>query len=337
MNFKRAIQLLVGSVVGVVCLYFAFRGVPWSDLRSRIGGVPWYAHGLYLFALYAQMVMRSERWAIQARGLGTRAPTFRESLAINAVGAAGVFLLPFRLGELVRPVIGKERGIMGIGAGLGVTALERILDGVITTGFFGVVMLLIGDRPVPDIVRVGGWTALGVFGGGLVALVLAFRWREPSVRFWSWAFGLVHAGLAAKMVHLLKSFLDGLACFKTPTSFLAYMGLSITYWMLNGASMWMLLTFMGVDVAPIAAYFCLCFLVIGVMIPAPPGNVGTFHAFAAKGLVIMGVSSSDAAAFAVLLHGWQVVGLVAWAGLFVALGDVKLGGMRLTGAADKPQ
>lgn len=329
MTIKRAIQLLVGLLVGGVCLYFAFRGVPWTDMASRIRAVPWYAHASYLFLFLVQMIMRSERWAIQARGLGKRAPTLRESIAINAVGAAGVFLLPFRLGELVRPVIGKERGIMGIGAGLGVTALERVLDGVITTGFFGVVMLLIGDRPVPDIVRVGGWTALAVFGGGLVALVVAFRSREPSIRFWSWALGLVHKGLAAKMVHLLGSFLDGLACFKTPGAFFYYMALSITYWMLNGAAMWLLLTGMGVDVAPIAAYFCLCFLVIGVMIPAPPGNVGTFHAFAAKGLVIMGVTSADAAAFAVLLHGWQVIGVVAWAGLFVALGDVKLGGMKL--------
>jgi uncharacterized protein (TIRG00374 family) len=321
---KRAIQLFVSVLVGAACLYFAFRGVPWSELSTRVARVPWYGHLAYLATLVVQYVLRSERWAIQARGIGQRVPTFRESLAINAIGFAAVFLMPFRIGELVRPAIGKQRKIMGAGAGLAVTALERIFDGIITTGFFGLVLVAMGNREVPAYVKGGGWMALAVFGGGLVVLALAARWRDASLRFWTRAIGLVHAGLAEKLVSMLRSFLDGLACFKSPGALLAYVGLSVAYWVLNGAGMWMLLRFMGIDAEPLAAFFCLCFLVIGVMIPAPPGNVGNFHAFAKKALVIFGVADHDAVAYALVLHGWQTLGLILWAGLFVVTGDVSL-------------
>jgi glycosyltransferase 2 family protein len=331
---KHAIQLAVSILIGGACLYFAFRGVDWSDLGARLQSVPWYAHLLYLGALVVMYVLRTERWAIQARGIGMRAPTQREALALNAVGFAAVFLLPFRLGEFARPVLAKQRKIMSVSAGLAVTALERIFDGIITTGFFGLVMLLMRDRQVPAYVTIGGWTALMVFGGALVVLALAFRWREASVRFWHKLIGIVHQGLADKLVRMLRSFLDGLACFPTLSSLAAYLGLSIAYWMLNGASMWMLLRFMGIDAEPLAAFFCLCFLVIGVMIPAPPGNVGNFHAFAKAALVIFGVSEGDAVAYAVVLHGWQTLGVILWGGLFLATRDVSLSGMHLSEQAN---
>ena len=50
----------------------------------------------------------------------------------------------------------------------------------------------------------------------------------------------------------------------------------LIFWGLNGWSMWFLLGQLGVDVPLTAGFFAMCCLVLGVMVPAPPANVGEF-------------------------------------------------------------
>jgi hypothetical protein len=71
------------------------------------------------------------------------------------------------------------------------------------------------------------------------------------------------------------------------------------------------------------------FLVIGVMLPAPPGNVGNFHAFARLGLVAAGVGAVPAVAVAVIVHALTTACVIAWAALFVVGGGLRLRGAHL--------
>src|SRR5204862_4476090 len=140
---------------------FAFRGiastdeqtgVSWSAIRDTIAATEWWAYAAFAASFAAQFFLRSERWRVQTRGLLGKAPSMREALGINCVANAAVFLLPFRLGEFVRPNICAQRGIMSASAGLAATALERVIDGIVTTGMFGVVLLLLHDHEVPTAV-----------------------------------------------------------------------------------------------------------------------------------------------------------------------------------------
>lgn len=324
MSRARTIQLLVSLVIGGACLWLAFRNVDLAEARTAIARVPWWGHLGYAASLIVQMWLRSLRWAIQVEGMSGRRPPLKDTLAINAVGFASVFLIPFRLGELVRPYLSKQRGYMSTTAGIANSAVERILDGLVTVAFFAVVLVLLGDRGLPEWVALGGWAGAALFGGASVVLALGYVYREPSERFWRKLIGVVHQGLADKLVGLLAKFLDGLACFQSWGAFLGYLGYTVVYWLLNGAAMWGVLALMGSDAGLLGAYFTLCFLVIGVMMPAPPGNVGNFHAFAKLGLVLLGVAEGQALAFAIVIHAWQVVTLILWAGWFVVRGDVSL-------------
>lgn len=328
MTRGRLIQLLVSVVIGAACLWLAFRDVPLGEARTAIARVPWWVHVAYLLSMFVQFVLRSLRWSIQVHGQSGRAPPLRDSLAINAVSFAAVFLIPFRLGELVRPYLGAQRGLMRKSTGLAHSAVERILDGLVTTAFFALVLVLLGEHELPDEVRYAGWLGLLVFGGASVVLGLAFWSREASERFWGRLISLLHKGLADKLVGMLGAFLDGLACFRTLGGFLGYVALTVVYWLFNGLAMWLVLWGLGVDASPLVAYFALCFLVISVMLPAPPGNVGNFHAFAKWALTLLGIAEGPALAYAIILHAWQVVALLLWAGVFVLRGDVSLDKVR---------
>lgn len=329
----RILQLVVSVIFGGAGLWLAFRDVPLEEARASIARVPVWVHLCYLISLAVQFVLRSLRWSMQVRAQSDTAVPVRDSLAINAVSFAAVFLIPFRLGELVRPYLGAQRGYMRKSTGLAHSAVERIVDGLVTTAFFALVLVLLGEQQLPDEVRYAGWLGLLVFGGASLVLVIAFWFREASERFWFKLIGLLHAKLAEKLVGMLRAFLDGVACFDSVRGFGGYLLLTVVYWVLNGLAMWLVLWGMGIHAGPLAAYFTLCFLVISVMLPAPPGNVGNFHAFAKWALTLLGVAEGPALAYAILLHGWQVVALVLWAGFFVLRGDISWARVREATAA----
>jgi uncharacterized protein (TIRG00374 family) len=336
----RALKLLIGIVIGAVCLVLAFRGVAnteqqtgiaWGDIVTMMRGIAWWGPAGFVAFVFAQLVLRSERWRIQVRGLMGTAPGHRESVAINSVAAAAVFLLPFRLGELVRPNLSAQRNIMRASAGLAATALERAIDGIVTTFFFGVVLIALRNRSdvrLPAEVGVGGVIALVVFGGALVFFVAAFKWREGTARLVLRALSLVHGPFARRAASILTGFLDGLACFRRPRDMLAYVGLTLAYWLVNAVSVFIVMRAMGIAVDPLAALLCLCFLVMGMMIPAPPGNVGNFHVFARSALTVFAVAPTPAVAFAIVLHALTVLSVVLLGGFFLATGDVSLATIR---------
>lgn len=336
----RVLKLLLGLAVGAVCLFLAFRGVAdteqqtgikWDDILAPIRATAWWGPVGFLLLVFAQIVLRSERWRIQVRGLTGTKPPLRESIAINSVAASAVFLLPFRLGEFVRPNLSAQRNIMRASSGLAATALERAIDGLVTTGFFGIVLLLVkarDDVKLPPQVEVGGIVALAIFGGALTFFIVAFRWRAGTARLVERVLSVAHGGFARKVASILTGFLEGLACFRKPSDILGYVALTVVYWLLNAASMYCVMVAMNLDVDVVAAFFCLCFLVIGMMIPAPPGNVGNFHVFARSSVTVFGIAAAPAVAFAILLHALTVLSVVMMGGFFLLTGDVSVAKVR---------
>ncbi len=341
LNARRALQLLVSIVIGVVCLWLAFSGVQgganqkdvsFDDVKRLILAVPGSTYALFAVLMIVQILVRTERWRLQVRGLTGAAPGWREALAINAFAFAAVFFFPFRLGELVRPNLCARLNIMSASAGLAASALERVIDGLVTTALFGC-LLLLAPHDLPPFVRAGGLTALAVFGGAVVFFVVAFRFRSAALGLVQRVAGLVSAKLADRLVALIGGFLDGLACFRGPRDVTAFVGISVVYWGLNGLSTGVVVWGVDPDASLLAGFFCLCFLVIGVMIPAPPGNVGNFHAFARLGLTLSGVAVAPAVASAVLLHALSSVAILLWAALFAVVGGISL---RPSGMAESP-
>ena len=235
--------------------------------------------------------------------------------------------------EVVRPNLGAQRGLLPAAQGFAASALERVVDGMVTMGFFGVVMLLPREQPMPAYVTVGGWTALAVFGGIAVVFAVAFRLRAFSEQLTVRVLSLIHGRLAERIAAMLRGFLDGLACFRRPADLLAYLGYTVVYWALNALSMWVLMRGMGIDQGLMAAAFCLCFIVISVMIPAPPGNVGNFHAFARAALAIVGVPLVPAVAYAIVVHALSVLCVVCLVLALVATGDLSWSRMRAATSA----
>jgi len=145
---------------------------------------------------------------------------FRKILVINAIGTAAITFLPFRLGELVRPAMLREKGHLSAWAVTGTVGAERILDGLAFSGTLiaGLAIAVphdpipekIGNLPVPaSLVPQIAWFAGVGFGIGFVLMALFYAYRDQARLLTSRVVGFVSVKLAERVTEILTRFSDG--------------------------------------------------------------------------------------------------------------------------------
>jgi len=204
---------------------------------------------------------------------------------VGAVGFAATVLLPLRMGELTRPLMLARQGAghapVPVGAGLGTIAIERVLDGLLVTGLLFVVLFEVHPDTLarhPG-VQHGAWAAAAVFGTALCGLVATMVARDFTLRMTRRILGMLSKNLAEKVIELVTHFVDGLAFLKSPWHVVQFVGLTVVYWGINGLGIWLLARGFGVYMDVLGGYAMMACLVVGMMIPNPPGSMGIFWSF----------------------------------------------------------
>jgi uncharacterized protein (TIRG00374 family) len=282
--------------------------------RSETGSVLWsvdlWAIGAYSLILFVIHWLRVLRW--KPLLLPYADVPVRVLNRVGAVGFMAVFLLPLRLGELARPLmLVQPRPLEGqasvpFGAGLGSIAVERVLDGLVVTLMLFSVLIQVPAATLarhPE-VELGAWIAFAVFGGALVALGLTMVARDWTLRTTRAVVGVVSKGLAEKLIGLVTSFVDGLAILKSPWLILEFVGMTITYWGLAGFGIYVLARGFGLDIPVVAAYAMMSCVVVGMMIPNSPGNVGSFWYFLLMPVGLYGLQGDSPRTIAFALGLW---------------------------------
>jgi uncharacterized protein (TIRG00374 family) len=276
-------------------------GALWLTLRGKDLGAIWLAMqeadyrylAPYLLVLLAIHLVRTVRWGLLLEPVA-KVP-FARLNAVSAVGFMALVLLPFRLGEFARPYLVADRPRLRVSAALSSVVVERIADGIFT-GLLLILTLLAVPEGTPGlrVLRLAGVGVSLAFAGLLAFLVLAYRNRALAVRLTSRLFGAVSPRLAARLSGMMDAFIHGLRLVPSRRKLVLFFALTAGYWALNGWGMQLLARAFQLDIALVDAYTVLGVLVVGVMIPAGPGMVGTF-----QGAVVLGLSlfvSSEAAA-----------------------------------------
>jgi hypothetical protein len=141
-------------------------------------------------------------------------------LVINGIAGALVTFLPFRLGELSRPVMLREKGKLSAGAVTGTVGAERILDGVMFSGLLLLGLALtqphelgtekVGGLPVSAaLVPRAAQIASIIFSVAFAAMVVFYRWRAFARRLTERVLGIVSKGFAEKVAGLMERLSDG--------------------------------------------------------------------------------------------------------------------------------
>ncbi len=298
-------------------------GALFAWLASR-GGVPLlppveaFAHvrgelvALYVLILLATHFFRASRWRFLVAPI--KDVPFRESVLINWIGFFAIFALPLRLGELARPALSKIRQNIPISVGLGTVAVERVLDGLVTSlcVVWGLAFLprIASEDPLVESLPYYGWLAVTVFAAALSGLVLFLWQRALAVRLIQWTFGLLSKRLAAKVAEKVSGIADGIRSIAQPRLALGFVGETLLYWTLNAFGMWVLAIGCGLDLSFGQAVAVMGILAIGVLLPAGPGMFGNFQLAVSVALKLFfaeSVVGAQGAVFILLLYGVQAI------------------------------
>lgn len=113
-------------VLGILLLYFAFRGVAFDELFKILRTVNFWWIGLSLFFAAISFLFRARRWMLLIEPLGFK-PSFSNTYHSLMVGYLSNYALP-RLGEVTRCITLGKREKIPVDSLIGTVIIERVTD-----------------------------------------------------------------------------------------------------------------------------------------------------------------------------------------------------------------
>lgn len=311
---KFWLYFAIATLIGVAFLWLTARELPWEDVdgwaKTVDGGhlVLWSV--IYMAAYSVCHAARIVRWNEIVQPLGQVEP--RSVHKVCLVGFTAILLLPFRLGEFVRPYLLARRSDLSMSAVLGTVVVERVVDGLTVTGLLFITLATYTGTASPAFAQTTGFVSAAIFVPALLVCLFALWMREPTIRTLRKIGNLVSATLTEKILGLLETFIDGFRGLIAGRALVRFLAATAVYWFANVFSLFLLARYgFDFDVSLWDSATIMAIMVIGLMIPAGPAMTGNFEFFVLKSLALFvattGVAGVAAGAFAALLHILQFV------------------------------
>jgi uncharacterized protein (TIRG00374 family) len=324
-GLKLAGSLLIAAGFAYVLHRGALPIVPDADAFSKMR---WWTLPAYLALWSVVHLVRAARWYLLL--VPVSEVRLRRVLAVAFIGFAAVVLLPFRTGEVVRPVLIREKGKLSGWAATGTVGAERVLDGLFLSVLLFITLRLskpldplpdrIGNLPVPAAVVPGAaYAALALFAAAFAVMVVFYFARDAARRATLRTIGFFSASLARWLADRVEKVADGLRFLPRLRYTLPFLAATVCYWLLNAAGAWLLAWGCGFDdISYVEACVIMGVLALGILVPNAPGFFGAFQISLYAGFAMFFSAElvvGPGAAFVFLLYLSQLVVTFGAAGL----------------------
>ncbi len=277
---RVAPKLLISLALGALFAWLVERGgVPLLPQWSTLQAVRWELVLAATVLLFLLTVVRATRWRFLIAPV--KKLPLREVILVNWVGFFAIFALPLRLGELARPTLSKLRAQVPVSAGLGTVAVERVLDGALTSLCVTWALWALPRRadvpPAASLVPAYASLVVGVFIAAMLALA-AFLWQhDRAVRITERVAGLVSPRLGHFLSEKVDSVADGVRSIAQARLALGFLFETLVYWSTNACFMWVLGLACGLPMELGHAVAVMGVLALGILLPGGPGLFGSFQ------------------------------------------------------------
>lgn len=315
----------VGTTIGVFCLWLALRKVSLAEVAAALGDFDarWLAAAV-LVSLAIQL-LRAWRWQIELTPLA-RLP-YALMWQVVSVAYMMINVLPFRLGEPVRPLLLSWKTGLAIPAIVGNWVFEKMLDTAVMVLIVHATLLMVDLPEWADHASKGSL----VLFSSLVALVVGF-WLHGESFYDRTLARVLPDGACEKVRHVLVVARQGLQILPDRRLVAAVFLVTVALWLLPILSSWLLIRAFDFDVPVSAAFVVFVCIGLGTALPNPPGMVGVFQVASVVALHnVFGVPEPEAVAYGIVLNAVQFFSLVAQG--VVAMPFVGIGLGRITRAA----
>lgn len=218
---RRHARALVASVALLLAFAWILRAgalplIPRAEAFARVDpwGVTWMGS-----LLLTSTLLRLARYRFLIAPIAF--VPLRRIMTISCVSLGLLTFLPFRIGEVARPAMLREKGRLSGWAVTGTVGAERIIDGIV----FSLALILgllfahpheplpdrIGDLPVPAaLVPSAAQIAALVFGGAFLVMAAFYWWRDLARRVTERVLGVFSRSLALRVASAVERLSEGL-------------------------------------------------------------------------------------------------------------------------------
>jgi uncharacterized protein (TIRG00374 family) len=316
---KRNYKVYLGLLFGSLFLYLAVRKIDYGELFSVISHIRWQVLLLCVFLNYLSYVTRALRWRYLIRSV--KEIPFRPLFSATVIGFGANNMLPVRIGELVRAYVLAKMEKIKTSSAFATILLERVFDGFMILVMLVVVLFAVnfpsGYGELRLTLRILGFVSLG-FLVGLLGFLLFFTGdpqRAAAVARFVTRPLSQRAG--DKLDGIIGSFLEGLMVLYRGRDIVSVIFYSILTWLVIVTFYYSFFWAFTFAVPYVAAVFLTVALAFAVMIPAPPGYIGTYHAAARYALVFYGLGAEEAVGMGIIMHGVSFLSAIILGLLFL--------------------
>lgn len=338
----------LGLLLSVVSLYFVFRGIEWRQVLTHLSEVNLPLFGLSMLLMLAAYFLMTWRWQHLLDPLEVPTSSTDGAPAKGVRHKVGLFSLygkvltgyffnaftPARAGDVVRAyLLGRKTGLTKTTI-LATIVIEKAFDGIALLLMLLLSLVLLpsgGSAQSQTLAWVGGVALVGAVAG----LALFYMYSVQIARFVEGVLSRLPLPERIKRlsVRLIETFASGMHVFKNPLPLLSAAAISALVWVVV-AIMFLtaLLSFRSPFPAELTAlpglFFITALVNLGLLVPALPGNVGTYEALVVAAMAFFRVDKELAVAFALIFHVGQLlvtlaVGLVAFWAQNMSLSDIR--------------
>ncbi|MCX7974930.1 MAG: flippase-like domain-containing protein [Candidatus Aminicenantes bacterium] len=311
---KKYFRLIIFFLISLIFLYFFFRKVDWSEVAKYLTEVNPLIFTMSILLTPLHLLTRGARWRFLLLPEKSKISLWN-LFASNAVGFTVTFLFPGRLGELVKPLYLAQKEGIKKGFVLGTVVVERTFD--IFTMCFLLGLFLVAqplysalfkiDEAVNDNLRFWGSVALIFASFLLMASLLLYFFKDPSLRLISFFLRPLPLKVRQSLLGLAEEFIIGLKFFHSLKAVLIYIALSFLVWLLIIFYYWVFFLAYGVNLSFFFLFPYVFLTMVGASIPTP-GMVGGFHYFSKLALTsIYGLDPNLAVGITLVTHALQLV------------------------------
>lgn len=292
---------LIGPVVSVVAIVAILRQLDPARLVGELKGLELLWIAIIVPVYVSAHLARGVRWQLMISPI--KPVAWRISTSLVFVGLMANYLLPARLGELVRALALRRSEQLPAAFALASIGAERLFDALALLVVFVVVALVTPFPPqhATTIATLGGLAAAALLLA--LALVLLARLIPRRIENAARSAGAwLPAWARTFAAHAWISVLDAIAFLKLDRTLLFLVVLTLGIWLIEGAVLWLATLVFGLDPDPRLAYFTLVMLGLGVAVPSAPGYFGVFEACIVLAFAAFGLAREVALSYALVVH-----------------------------------
>ncbi len=323
---KKHIHLLIGIVIIALSLFYAFRGVEISELKSALMQAN-YAYLLpAIFIVAITFLFRAMRWRILIRSVKEVKTT--DLFSPLMVGFMGN-MLPARAGEFIRIYLLSKKENISFSSSTATIVIERLFDLAFVLLLLLVALLFIpevftsgdaeGTGQMIDYINYFGKISLSIFLLILIFSVLLQFKNDLAMKIVNFCIKPFPPKWKDKIVEIVHSFTEGLKILRDVRGFISTVILSFLVWAGIVLTNYPLILAFGIEnQLPVISSIIVISLFIAIFITIfpTPGFLGSFHLACVAALHgVFGIDKATALSF----------GIVAWIvslGFVVAVGAI---------------